>query len=108
MKRFLPGLPLLFAVSTLLAQEASPAGGDDAAAAGAAAFAGLGCSCIIMVVALAIQVAMTIFVYRDGKARGMDNVILLTVVTAFTGLIGLIIHLVTRPKTKLPPGQSAP
>ena len=97
MKRFLAPLPLLLAGMNLFAQDASP---SDAEAAGAAAagIAGLGCSCLIMIVALAIQIAIAVWVYRDAKARGMDNAVLLTVVTVFTGILGLILYLLMRPK----------
>ena len=95
MKRFLPGLPVLFAVTNLFAQDA------DEAAGAAAGIAGLGCSCIIMLVALGIQIAIAVWVYRDAKSRGMDNAVLLTVLCVLTGLLGLLIYLLMRPKGNL-------
>ena len=94
MKPFLAAFPLLFSITTLLAQD-SPTS-DAANAAGA--MAGLGCTCIIMLVALAIQIAIAVWVYKDAKSRGMDNAVLLTVVTVITGLLGLILYLLMRPK----------
>ena len=99
MNRLLPGLPLLFLVSNALAQDASPAG--DEAAAAAAGIAGLGCSCLIALIAVAIQIAIAVWVYKDAKARGMENAVLLTVLTIFTGLLGLLIYILMRPKGNL-------
>jgi len=103
MKRFLLALPLLVGATTLFAQEATP--GDDAAAA-AAGIAGAGCGCLIMIVALAIQIAIAVWVYRDAKSRGMDNAVLLTIVTVFTGLLGLVLYLLMRPKGNTVPCPS--
>ncbi|MFN2509603.1 MAG: hypothetical protein ABR589_12630 [Chthoniobacterales bacterium] len=97
MKRLLLGLPLLFAVPTLLAQDRSA----DEAAGAAAGLAGVGCTCIIALVALAIQIAIAVWVYRDAKNRGMDNAVLLTILTILTGLLGLLIYLLMRPKGNL-------
>src|SRR5215211_589483 len=101
MKRFLPGLPLFFTVSTLLAQDDSPAATPDAAASAAAGLAALGCGVVPCIIGLAISIALAIFVYRDAKARGMDNAVLLTIVTVITGILGLIIYLLMRPKGNL-------
>ena len=102
MKRFLAAIPLLIAATNLLAQDT-----DANEAAGAAAgFLGLGCSCIIMLVALGIQIAIAVWVYKDAKSRGMDNAMLLTIVTVITGLLGLIIYLLMRPKGNLVPCPS--
>lgn len=97
MKRLLAGFPLLLAAPLVLAQDATPSDAD-AAGAAAAGIAGLGCSCLIVIVALAIQIAIAVWVYRDAKSRGMDNAVLLTVVTVFTGLLGLVLYLLMRPK----------
>ena len=48
---------------------------------------------------MAIQIALAVWVYKDATKRGMENAVLLTVVTALTGLIGLLIYLLMRPKT---------
>lgn len=103
MKQFLPGLPLLFVVTNLLAQttENSPSSGE-----AAGAIAGLGCSCIIGLVFLAVWVALAVWVYKDAKSRGMDNAVLLTIVTVITGILGLIIYLLMRPKGNLVPCPS--
>jgi uncharacterized membrane protein YhaH (DUF805 family) len=103
MKRYLSGLIiLLLTVTCALAQDTT--GGDDAAGA-AGALAGMGCTCLILLVALGVQVAIAVWVYRDAKSRGMENALLLTILCVFTGILGLIIYLLMRPKEKLPPGS---
>lgn len=103
MKPFLPALPLFLGVSSLLAQDGSPA---DEAAAKMGALIGGTCGCIGALIGLAIWIFLIVYVYRDAKARGMDNAVLLTIVTAFTGLLGLIIYLLMRPKGNLVPCPS--
>src|SRR4051812_32843888 len=101
MKRLFVGLPFLLPL-TILAQDASPAetSGDSAAGAAGALIGGT-CGCIGGLVALAIWIFLVVYVYRDAKARGMDNAVLLTILTAVTGLLGFIIYLLMRPKTKV-------
>ena len=101
MKRFLPAVPLFAGVSTLLAQDASPAG--DEAVARTAGLIGGTCGCVGGLVGLAIWIFLVVYVYRDAKARGMDNALMLTILTAFTGLLGFIIYLLMRPKNKITP-----
>ncbi len=99
MKRSAPSLLLLFAVPSLLAQDSTPADEATSSAAGAmGALIGGTCGCIGGLIGLALWIFLIIYVYRDSKARGMDNAILLTVVTAITGLLGFIIYLLMRPK----------
>ena len=106
MKRLISGLPLLlFTATTLLAQSASPDDtgvtasatpeiiNDKAAAAGIAAI--FGGFCLIWLVFLAI------WLMKDAKRRQSPNKTLVTVLAWIpaTTVIGLIVHLVTRPKT---------
>jgi hypothetical protein len=100
MKRFLSVVPFVLAVSNLLAQDSSP---SDNAAGAAGALIGGTCGCIGGLLGLAIWIFLVVFVYKDAKARGMDNAVLLTVVTALTGLLGVIIYLLMRPKGNLVP-----
>ena len=106
MNRLLPGLPLLFAATAAFAQDATNDNADAAGAVGA--LIGGTCGCIGGLVALAIWIFLVVYVYRDAKARGMENAVLLTILTAFTGILGFIIYLVMRPKDKLPPSSSGP
>lgn len=103
MKRLLLGLALPFLPLAAFAQDAadSPANTDAENAAGA--LAALGCGVLPCILGLAIQIALAVWVYKDAKKRGMENAVLLTVVTALTGLIGLLIYLLMRPKTTPPP-----
>jgi hypothetical protein len=102
MKRSLACFPLLFATTAAFAQDAT----DNSDAAGAAAgLIGGTCGCIGGLVGLALWIFLIVYVYRDAKARGMDNAVMLTVLTAFTGLLGFLIYLMMRPKEKLPPSS---
>jgi hypothetical protein len=98
MKRLLFGLPFLFTAVTVLAQATtdSPAQLSEAAAAGI--FGGM---CIIQLISIALWLWAAIWVMKDAKRRNSPNATLVTVLTwiPFTWPIGLIVHLVTRPKT---------
>ena len=100
MKRLLFGLPFLFTSATLLAQTSSPSA-EDAAAATAAGLAVGGVMCVVWIISIALWLWAAIFVMKDAKRRNSPNATLVTVLTwiPFTWVIGLIIHLVTRPKT---------
>ena len=103
MKRLLLSLTPLFCTVTAFAQDAADSPASDDAASAAAGLAALGCGIIPCILGLAIQLALAFWVYKDATKRGMDNALLLTIVTALTGLIGLLIYLLMRPKT--PPVQ---
>jgi heme/copper-type cytochrome/quinol oxidase subunit 2 len=100
MKRFLATLALLSTTGAVLAQDASPS--DAASAAGAAgAIAGCGIVAVVWLVMLGVWIFAAVWVMKDAKRRNSPNATLVTVLTwiPFTWLIGLIVHLVTRPKT---------
>ena len=99
MKRFLLSLTLLLFPLMAFAQDATESPTSDDAANAAGALAALGCGIIPCILGLAIQIALAVWVYKDATKRGMENAVLLTVVTALTGLIGLLIYLLMRPKT---------
>ncbi len=106
MKRLLLAAPAFFATTALFAQETvSEATPSDAAGAAGALIGGT-CGCVVMLVSLAIWIFLVVYVYRDAKKRGMDNAILLTILTAFTGLLGFIIYLLMRPKNPPTSGTS--
>ena len=116
MKRLISALPVLFTATTLLAQ-ASPAEDAaatasatpdmDKAAAGIAALIG-GFVCVIWIVYLVIWLWIAIWVMKDAKRRQSPNATLVTVLAWIppTTIIGLIVHLVTRPK--IIPGSPNP
>jgi L-asparagine transporter-like permease len=102
MKRLIYSLPLLFTVTNLLAQTATP---EEASTpgelSGKAAGALVGVICLFWIVAIAIWLFIAIWIMRDAKKRQSPNATLVTVLgwIPATTVIGLIVHLVTRPKT---------
>lgn len=96
--RLLIAIALLMFAFPLLAQYE-----DSGAVETAAGLAAMGGCMIFVLIMLAINIAILIWVYRDAKARGMDNAALWLVIVLLTGLVGLIIYLIIRPK-----GDTAP
>lgn len=92
-----------------LAQSNSPSG-SDAAAGAAGALLGGGCALIQCGVSLAIWLVIAIWVMNDAKRRNSPNATLVTVLAwiPFTTLIGLIVHLITRPKDGTGSGTTTP
>ena len=103
MKRFAGLLLLLLSITPLLAQDDTPTpaatAADAAGAAAGALFAG-GCGLLYCGTSLAVYLIGAIWVTRDAKRRNSPNATLVTVLTWIppTWLIGIIVHLVTRPK----------
>jgi cytochrome bd-type quinol oxidase subunit 2 len=96
LRKILTAVLLLMLALPLLAQTDA-----ESEAAGAAALAAGGISCVIGLVALVVWILIVVWVYRDAKARGMDNAVLWLVIVLITGLLGLIIYLVIRPKGEM-------
>jgi cytochrome bd-type quinol oxidase subunit 2 len=96
LRKILTAFLLLMLALPLLAQTDA-----ESEAAGAAALAAGGISCVIGLVALVVWILIVVWVYRDAKARGMDNAVLWLVIVLITGLLGLIIYLVIRPKGEM-------
>jgi len=101
MKRLLFGLPLALTVTTLLAQTDSPTPTELSGAAAAGLFGGV---CIFQLILIAIWLFVAIWIMRDAKKRNSPNATLVTVLGWLIWPVGLIVHLVTRPKTI--PGQN--
>ena len=97
-------MPQLF-----LAQSGSP-GGADAAAGAAGALIGGGCALLQCGVSIVIWLAIAIWVMKDAQRRNSPNATLVTVLAwiPFTTLIGLIVHLITRPKDGTGSGTTTP
>ncbi len=78
---------------------------DADAAAGAAGCAACGGSLLAMMVGIvaliALNFALLIWVARDAKSRGMDSSILWMFLVMFTGPIGLLIYIFSRPQGEL-------
>jgi hypothetical protein len=96
MKRLLLGSPLVFLfASALLAQDAS----STPEISGAAAAGILGGVCIVYLILIAIWLFVAIWIMRDSKKRNSPNRTLVVVLGWLVWPVGLIVHLVTRPKT---------
>ena len=98
----------MFTIAGLLAQ-ALPfanivlAPNDDAAgAAGCAGCLGVaGFFVFLFIAIIALNIALLVWVARDSKSRGMDSSVLWMILVMFTGPIGLVIYLFTRPQGDL-------
>jgi hypothetical protein len=105
MKRLFIGSPFVFLSTALLAQDASPTP-EISGAAAAGIFGGV---CLVwLLVGVLPWLIAAIWVTKDANRRQSPNGTLVKVLTwiPFTWLIGLIVHLVTRPKT-YPGGPAA-
>ena len=100
MKRFIAGIPLFFTAGALLAQDASPTPIQltDAQAAGLMAGCGL-VALVPMLIGLAIWLWIAIWIMKDSARRQSPNRTLVVVLGWLVPLVGLIVHLATRPKT---------
>jgi heme/copper-type cytochrome/quinol oxidase subunit 2 len=110
MKRLTAGLPLFLTATALLAQDdatASPTPIElsDKAAAGIFA-AACGVMLIPILITIAIWLWIAIWIMKDSARRQSPNRTLVVVLGWLVPLVGLIVHLATRPKTI--PGPPAP
>ena len=110
MKRFLSGLPLFFLVANLFAQRSTPSANSSpdsaAAAAAAAGVAGIGFACcflylLLIAGCLAAWIFVAIWIMRDAKSRQSENAQLVTILGWLVPVVGLIVHLATRPNVNL-------
>jgi Phospholipase_D-nuclease N-terminal len=100
-RAWLIGGATLLCTASSWAQNDNGAGG---AGAGCMACTGCGGTLIFIVVAFfVLSVALLVWVARDAKARGMDSSVLWMLLVFFTGLIGLVIYLLSRPQGNLVP-----
>ena len=112
MKRLISSLPLFFTVTTLLAQDESPTPTqltDKEAQAAAAAAAGILAGCgvvglIGMLLMIGLWLWIAIWIMKDSARRQSPNRTLVVVLGWLVPLVGLIVHLATRPKT-IPPNS---
>jgi uncharacterized membrane protein YhaH (DUF805 family) len=76
---------------------------NDGSAGCAACF---GCSSFfvfLFVALIALNIALLVWVARDAKSRGMDSSVLWMILVMFTGIIGLVIYLFSRPQGNVVP-----
>ncbi|MEY4546136.1 MAG: hypothetical protein RL685_2331 [Pseudomonadota bacterium] len=79
----------------------APAGDGSQGAAGCLACGGF---LIVLVSAIAVaNIAMLVWVARDAKNRGMDGAVLWMLLVFFTGPLGLVIYLFSRPNGAVVP-----
>ena len=62
---------------------------------------GLAAIGVFILAMVALNIALLVWVARDARARGMDSSALWMVLVGFTGLIGLIIYVCSRPQGEL-------
>ena len=114
MKRLICVLPLFFAAANLLAQSSTPSASSspnaDEAAAAVAAATGVGVACcfayfLCIAAVLVAWIFTALWIMKDAKARNSENAQLVTILgwIPATFIVGLIIHLATRPKGNLVP-----
>jgi heme/copper-type cytochrome/quinol oxidase subunit 2 len=103
MKRLISGLPLFLTATALLAQDdatasATPTQLTEAQAAGAIAACGI-LGLIPIVISLGIWLWIAIWIMKDSARRQSPNRTLVVVLGWLVPIVGLIVHLATRPKT---------
>jgi len=76
---------------------------SDDAAGGLAACGCMGFFGFIIIAIIALHIAMLVWVARDAKNRGMDAPVVWMILVLVTGLIGLIIYILTRPQGNVIP-----
>jgi uncharacterized membrane protein YhaH (DUF805 family) len=75
----------------------------DDTASPAAACGCLGFFGFVVVAVVALNIALLVWVARDAKNRGMDSAVLWMLLVMFTGVIGLVIYLFSRPQGNVVP-----
>ncbi len=89
-----------FQFSVVFAQR-RPNQDAEAGAACAVCGAGMGAMILVPIILFVLNIVLLIWVARDAKARGMDNSVLWMALVLFTGFIGLIIYIFSRPQGEL-------
>ena len=74
---------------------------SDDAAGGLAACGCMGFVGFFIIAIIALNIALLVWVARDAKNRSMDSPVLWMILVIFTGIIGFVIYLLTRPKGDL-------
>jgi hypothetical protein len=103
MKRLISGTPFFLTATALLAQDASSTPRElteKEAQAAAGILAGCGIVGLgMMLVGIAIWLWIAIWIMKDSARRNSPNRTLVVVLGWLVPLVGLIVHLATRPKT---------
>jgi uncharacterized membrane protein YhaH (DUF805 family) len=97
-------LAVALAISALLLLMAPlPTPAQHATDEDAAACAACGGFMVVIAVIFIINIAILVWVARDAKARGMSSPVGWLILIFFTGVLGLIIFILSRPKGPLTP-----
>jgi uncharacterized protein with PQ loop repeat len=56
---------------------------------------------VFIIAGIVLNIALLVWVARDSKSRGMDNSVVWMILVMFTGLLGLVIYLFSRPQGDL-------
>jgi len=100
MKRFISGIPLFFTAGALLAQDASTTPRELTEKEAAGLMAGCGIAVLVpMLISIAIWLWIAIWIMKDSARRNSPNRTLVVVLGWLVPIVGLIVHLATRPKT---------
>jgi hypothetical protein len=92
---------VLFCAAVALGMEFQQDNANPAAACGC-----LGVFGFVIIAIIVLNIALLIWVARDAKGRGMDSAILWMILVMFTGVIGLVIYLFSRPQGNVVPCPS--
>jgi uncharacterized membrane protein YhaH (DUF805 family) len=90
-------------ISALLLMAPLAAMGQQATDEDAAACAACGGFMFVIAVIFIVNIAILVWVARDAKARGMSSPVGWLILIFFTGVLGLIIFILSRPKGPLTP-----
>ncbi len=101
MKRFISGIPLFFlTAATMLAQDDSTTPRELTEKEAAGLMAGCGIAVLVpMLISIAIWLWIAIWIMKDSARRNSPNRTLVVVLGWLVPIVGLIVHLATRPKT---------
>ena len=97
MRKILPIILFICIMGLAVTAGAQPPSDADVAAG----LGGCGCILFVFLAAIALNIALLVWVARDAKSRSMDSSVLWMMLVMFTGLIGLVIYLLSRPQGNL-------
>jgi uncharacterized membrane protein YhaH (DUF805 family) len=105
--KYLTYASMMLLLSGTLAMSQNRGGPDEACgtAGGCASCGACGAAPVVIIVfilaVIVLNIALLIWVARDSKSRGMDNSVMWMLLVMFTGVLGLIIYIFSRPQGEL-------
>jgi small-conductance mechanosensitive channel len=88
-------------VSLVTAAQPRPPSDAETAAGCATCSACGGVMIVVPIAIVVLNIALLVWVARDAKARSMDSAVIWMILVMFTGPIGLVIYLFSRPQGNL-------